>query len=275
MAEIPSILLLFANPRGDLEAITGEMNAIKKILRLAKIQKTVDFDYYENEPFDEIIKNTPPASIFHFSGHANKQQLLLTRDASSADAICDLLKLSKTKLLFLNGCGTKDFLEKVFTRTDVIAAIATNNKVKDDVAAELSIMFYGRLMWGDDLDTVFMKMRSSFEQRSKILHWDGRYMRDLELPETDFPDENSETFQWGLFYKEKTYGKITIRNLLEKGDSAIDKIDDEINNLKKELVEAAANLQEMEQWKGSARGLQLYTEQQNTVKKIQSKLTRN
>ncbi len=250
MAEIPKILLLFANPKGDLSNIKKELNDIVASLRYAKAKKICDFDTpFENEAFSTIVDYTSgieeySASIFHFSGHANEQSLLLTEDASSVKAVCDLLKKIGTKMAFLNGCCTKGFISNLFKDTDVTVAIATYNKVQDPVAAQLADMFYKQFTRGNNMETIFRNMRSSFEKH--VLHREGFDMRDLQLPAAAFPDENKAAFQWGLFYKNPNYSNITVDNLMTKGPGDIAKINQKIKDVTKKLVAAQEELTDLE-----------------------------
>jgi hypothetical protein len=126
-------------------------------------------------------------------------------------------------------------------------------------------MFYQEFIRGDDLDTVFKKLRSSFEKKSKVLNKNGVYMRDLELPASNFPDENIKAFQWGLFYKEKTYGKITIRNLLEKGATALDELNQKIKATNEILRSAQGELKVMGILKEEPEGLKIYNKKKAEV----------
>lgn len=273
MAELPKILMLFANPKDDLTAIRKEMDDIVDILRFAKHKKICDYDApFEDKPLEKIIEYTSgaagySASIFHFSGHANEQQLLLTEDAASVNAICNMLKLIRTKFVFLNGCCTKGFLEKLFANTDVIAAIATYNKVKDKDAAKLSAMFYTQFfMEGLEMETIFKNLCTRFEKTA--LTDIAVNMREVNLPTSSFPDENKEAFQWGLFYKDPSYFKITIGNLLGKGPSPLAELDKKLNTIKANLLTATEELKELEPLRTSRIGLKLYNDKTAEIDKL-------
>lgn len=276
MAELPKILLLFANPKDDLTSIKKEKKDIVAFLRDAKNKGVCDYDTpFEDEPFENIIKSTSgfqgyTASIFHFSGHANEQQLLLTEDAASVNAICQFLKLIKTKLVFLNGCSTKGFLEKLFQDTDVIAAIATYNKVRDLQAGKLSELFYDQFMRGLNLETIFKNLCSAFEK--SVLNADGCNMRDLNIPLPNFPDETKDKFQWGLFYKDHSYYKITIGNLLSKGATVLDELEKQLTTATAALIKAQEELAVLETIKGTPAGLALYNDKKGEVESLTSNL---
>jgi hypothetical protein len=181
-------------------------------------------------------------------------------------AICQFLKLIKTKLVFLNGCSTKGFLEKLFHETDVIAAIATYNKVRDLQAGKLSEMFYDQFMRGLDLETIFKNLCAAFEK--SVLNADGCNMRDLNIPLLNFPDETKDKFQWGLFYKDHTYYKITIGNLLAKGATVLDELEKQLTTATAELIKAKEALAVLETIKGTAAGFTLYNDKKGEVESL-------
>ncbi|MEK7256100.1 MAG: CHAT domain-containing protein, partial [Bacteroidota bacterium] len=84
-------------------------------------------------------------ALFHFSGHAGRDQLLLDDSAANASGIAQLLaRCPNLQLVVLNGCSTKGQVSALL-EAGVPVVIATSAPVKDRTAAQFAISFYQSL----------------------------------------------------------------------------------------------------------------------------------
>ena len=91
---------------------------------------------------DKIGKTKDDLSIFLYSGHAERDSLLLEGQAANAEGIAYLLgQCPNLKLVFLNGCSTKG---QVFNLLEngIPVVIATSAPINDKKAAEFSTRFF-------------------------------------------------------------------------------------------------------------------------------------
>jgi CHAT domain-containing protein len=86
--------------------------------------------------------------IFHYSGHANPNSILLGDQIINSEGIAGHLKRSAEngvlKLVILNGCSTKEQAENLLA-LGVPAVIATSAPVEDMSACEFAVFFYKNL----------------------------------------------------------------------------------------------------------------------------------
>lgn len=93
---------------------------------------------------DDIAEYKERIVLLHFSGHAGNGQIFLNDGAGNVEGIADLLAIhakENLKLVFLNGCSTKDQVEVLF-RNQIPVVIATQCKVGDQIAKEFAKEFY-------------------------------------------------------------------------------------------------------------------------------------
>ncbi|CAN5587222.1 hypothetical protein BH09BAC4_BH09BAC4_31470 [soil metagenome] len=85
-------------------------------------------------------------AIFHFSGHANYSSLQLDDSTAGAKGIAKLLgRCPNLKLVFLNGCSTKQHIEQLTAQGIQAVIIATYAPIKDHIATTFSLAFYEAL----------------------------------------------------------------------------------------------------------------------------------
>jgi uncharacterized membrane-anchored protein YhcB (DUF1043 family) len=104
-------------------------------------------------------------------------------------------------------------------------------------------MFYKLFIkQGNTLKDTFENMRNSFEDYILKSNGCDMTMRDVLEYSNSFPNEEKDTFQWGLFYKDISYGTITINSLLEVANTELDVLDKKIRDKKTELGKGQAKL---------------------------------
>jgi hypothetical protein len=146
----PAVLSYFTqsnNPADPyLKALQDESNALQATWEAFK--RDVDIDFYprtniEVEKIEKDIREYKQNMIvFHYSGHADSQQLLFKSGATNAKGLAGLLgEAQNLKIVFLNGCGTYDQV-KLLLEKNIKAVVATKGKVSDGVAKEFAEKFY-------------------------------------------------------------------------------------------------------------------------------------
>lgn len=248
MAQQPRILLVFANPLGDLSFVANERREIEDTLLYAKAKQLVDYTIFDSRSLPDIVRLTSgagpyQADILHYSGHAGDQKLLIDLDGMDADAFCTYLQLIKTRIVFLNGCCTHTLLNRIFAETNVEAAIATYNKVKDKQAATLAAEFYKALLLGinNDLGRTFDNLAAACG--NSVLDPKGclaSQNREFTFSSNASPDHDPTKFNWGIFYRNNQVKTYSIYALKEQGSN-------DTQALRDSLVEAEAELAQAQQ----------------------------
>jgi hypothetical protein len=109
-----------------------------------------------------IMKYKP--DIVHFSGHGNKNGILLMDDdgntrVASKEALADLFSIFRNsiRLVFLNACYSKHHIE-AFKQT-IDFTIGMKTVVGDSAAIEFAATFYRALAYGHSVEEAFMLAR--------------------------------------------------------------------------------------------------------------------
>ncbi|MEL6676998.1 MAG: CHAT domain-containing protein [Bacteroidota bacterium] len=173
MSSKPVIFLTFANdPQGRfLEALRPEQEGIS--LQLADFQNTQEgiVHHAASSQADDLLaslnKFTGQLIIFHFSGHADGNQLQLGVENGQeillhGAQLSDFLRgeaQANLKLVFLNACYTQDMLEAI-QAIGVPAVIATETAIPDQQAKEFAIRFYRSWVSGNTLENAFIQAKS-------------------------------------------------------------------------------------------------------------------
>lgn len=94
--------------------------------------------------------------LFHFSGHAGHDELLLTDGSGDSEAIAGMLAKSapNLKLVVLNGCSTSGQVEAFF-RGRVPAVIATQCAIRDSLAKVFSVQLHTSLAQGKSIEWAY------------------------------------------------------------------------------------------------------------------------
>jgi hypothetical protein len=131
--------------------------------------------------------------LFHYSGHADRDSLLLEDEMARAEGLVQLLgKCPALKLVFLNGCSTDGMVEALLS-AGVKTVIATSTKVGDQLATDFSISFYDEMEKGATIDQAFGLAMGVVAT-----------IRDVTIHRGILQEKNDTgQAQWGLFYKEE------------------------------------------------------------------------
>jgi len=151
------IFLAFANnSQAPLEYLAEEDDMLSEIL--SNRYKQGDYLIHrESFATPESINKSlnryrESIAIFHYSGHAGQNKLLLNNGYAFAAGIANQLKHSANrntlKLVVLNGCSTYDQVE-ILKECGIPAIISTNAAVQDKGAKEFSIRLWKNLV--DDM----------------------------------------------------------------------------------------------------------------------------
>lgn len=155
MSDKPLIILAFSNDQDAyLDMIVQERKLIFKALQQHHDQGYIQVHKEENtsitDLFDLFTRYSDRIAIFHYGGHASGTHLQLEAGAGNAEradatGLAQLMGQQKAlQLVFLNGCATRDQVEKLFS-CGVKAVIATSVPINDEMATKFAEQFYQAL----------------------------------------------------------------------------------------------------------------------------------
>ena len=153
----PVIFLAFANDRDDRESylreLPGERRAIQEALKEAEIRGLCELEVRSNVTLKEVFDVFQESAfrnriaVFHYGGHANSYQLLLETLEGGSEAIdakgfaSFLGKQKNLKLVFLNGCSTKQQVAAL-TAAKYTRRYCHSQAIEDDTARAFASRFY-------------------------------------------------------------------------------------------------------------------------------------
>ncbi|MDX2306487.1 MAG: CHAT domain-containing protein [Microscillaceae bacterium] len=197
----PIIYLSFANDKdGHLKYLKQESDEIEKIFRALDDKNTVKLKRQDQSTVDNIFETFThyrnQIVIFHYGGHANSSQLILKDQRAGAKSIAQLIsKQTNLKLVFLNGCATKNQVREFF-QLGVKTLIATSVPVEDQKATEFAIQFYQALANGYTIQEAFKISTSKLAAKNLIQAGSVIIHRFSDpIPELNIVDEKP----WGLY----------------------------------------------------------------------------
>jgi len=208
-SELPIVFLAFANSLDDhLAKLKDESRDIFRALQPLQKENRIDIHREESSEFDELYQDLLAYDdrivIFHYGGHADGATLTLEGGAGAAGGIAGLLgQQSSLKLVFLNGCATKDQV-RLLHAAGVPAVIATSVKINDGRATQFSTAFYSALAEGSSI-------LAAFESASNYI--EGKFGSDgssgisiNRFPVHDFEEEDAApgVFEWALYLNRNT-----------------------------------------------------------------------
>jgi hypothetical protein len=206
----PIVFLAFANDRDQhLSALNDESRDVYDALQPLQQNDTVAIHREESARFDELYNDLLTFDgrivVFHYAGHADGNMLQLEGGNGGAGGIAKLLGQQKNlKLVFLNGCATKDQV-KLLHDAGVPAVIATAVKISDTKATLLATAFYKSLAKGHSIVDAFKSARGYIE---------GKFDNDTSVkltvnraPNFNFDQHEQENnqnfeFEWTLYKRE-------------------------------------------------------------------------
>ncbi|PHN07530.1 CHAT domain-containing protein [Flavilitoribacter nigricans] len=206
----PVIFLAFANDQdAHLPLLEAERKAIKgHLIPLASQQYFQLFDEsttsredlirYLSEFNDRVV-------LFHYAGHADSDQIILTNGGADAGGVAQALALQDNlKLVFLNGCSTYEQVKALLAQ-GVDAVIATRVPIGDGSAMEFADVFYKSLTTQHTLEEAFRMAAANYlmEKGENVGIYRGQGLEGQEETE-ELPwglytaDEAAETLSWKL-----------------------------------------------------------------------------
>lgn len=144
------LYLAFANSRHDpLPSLQNEDEAIYRALtpRALKQEILLHRDSYASlaKVAEYITLFREHLFLFHYSGHAGRDALVLEEETASGAGIADMLKqCPNLKLVVLNGCSTRGQVQRLLDQ-GVPVVIATSAPVEDLKAMRFGIRLYKAL----------------------------------------------------------------------------------------------------------------------------------
>jgi len=216
--KLPLVFLAFANDQDNhLPLLEEERKAITaELIPLASKQyfqlftepsaTTGDISRYVAEFKDRIL-------IFHYGGHADSNQLILADQTANSDGLAQLLGLqSDLKLVFLNGCSTREQVEQLF-EAGVPAVIATSVAIADDSAKVFASIFYKALATQHDLESAFKLAAADYLMKAGESVGIYRGIGAAPDPKEGLP--------WGLYIQESQESLLQWKLPIESGASII------------------------------------------------------
>jgi hypothetical protein len=239
----PVIFLAFSNDNDDHLALLDEERRVIKD-HLIPLESKQYFQLH-TEPsarikdlskYITIFKDR--ISIFHYAGHAGSNHIFLQEGEADSDGLANLLALQGgLKLVFLNGCSTKEQVSKLLS-VGIPAVIATNVPISDPAAKDFGNTFYNAMATNHSIEEAFKISASAYQMKSGT---EPAIHRGLDLE----PDAPEDSLPWGLYVKKEKEEVLQWKLPLESASSFIVRganlkyqTGDSLN---KKLVETIAN----------------------------------
>jgi len=193
-----TVLILAANDKdASLVNLAEEANTLQHLLN-----STEDKSFHAIPIFNATIQHlitelqvkNRVVEIIHFAGHADSQSLKFMDNEVTADALAEKLKLQKTvKLVFLNGCATKDQIH-FFHKADIPFVVATSKPVEDKKATWMATQFYQYLLIRGSVKKAMEEVYIDASKLTKEITFGGT--RGLV---SKSKDQQKENIEWGLY----------------------------------------------------------------------------
>lgn len=142
------LFLAFANSQEEpLATLKEEDDKVYGILARRMMQQHFvlhrDSHTSSRKTAENLLLFKDYVTVFLYSGHAEKDMLLLEEEAANAEGIAGLLgQCPKLRLVILNGCATKGQVAKLQALPNQPVVIATSAPVDDRAATQFSISFF-------------------------------------------------------------------------------------------------------------------------------------
>ena len=206
--QLPIVFLAFANDLDNhLNTLKDESRDIFRSLQGLEKDNVIAIHREESAQVDELYNDLlaydDQIVIFHYAGHADGSMLQLEGGLASAGGIAGLLaQQASLKLVFLNGCATKDQV-KLLHQAGVPAVIATAVKINDSKATSLSTAFYAALASGQSIYEAFDSAHNYIE--AKFINKDEHQLKFTRQPNFSFAEQETAAevqnyeFEWTLY----------------------------------------------------------------------------
>jgi len=199
MQQPPILFLSFANnAHNPLPSLEKESAVIYRLLSPAANQQRIQIHREQYATIDNIAHHLTEFNkrvwLFHYGGHAGSQELSLWDQSANSDGIAyQLAQQKQMKLVFLNGCSTRQQVS-LLLGLGIPAVIATSAPVNDTSATEFAESFYKAIAAGHNI-------KEAFEMAAAVVKTKGG---DLPRIHRAFGNPHPETdiLPWGLYTKE-------------------------------------------------------------------------
>jgi hypothetical protein len=209
-AKLPVVFLAFANDMDShLATLKDESRALYAALQPLEQTNAISVHREESVEFDELYQDLLAFDgrivVFHYAGHADGTMLQLEGGNGGAGGIASLLgQQTSLKLVFLNGCATKDQV-KLLHDAGVPAVIATAVKISDSKATQLSNAFYAALVKGHSIyqafDSAKAYIEGKFDGDSSVSFTVNRHP-NFNFAQHEQESSQSLEFEWTLYTRE-------------------------------------------------------------------------
>jgi len=207
--EPPVIVLAFANDQVDnmryLRELNQELREIQRTLRPIKQKNLCQIEVLVGATLNDILHVFEDyqnrIAIFHYGGHADGFQLLLEsekdkNEVAHGEGFTEILqKLPALELVFLNGCSTHQYAQKL-TETSAISVIATENAIDDQVAREFAVQFYRNLASEKTYFQAYRQAENVLKTRKGGSNFRALYRKNKST---------QEKFPWNFAYADEFY----------------------------------------------------------------------
>jgi len=269
--EPPVIVLAFANDQVDntryLRELNQELREIKQALRSIKQKNLCQIEILVGATLNDILQVFEDyqnrIAIFHYGGHADGFQLLLESETNKnevahGEGFTEILqKLPALELVFLNGCSTHEYAQKLIEKS-AISVIATENAIDDQVAREFAVQFYRNLASEKTYFQAYQQAENVLKTRKGGNQFRALYRKNA-LIQQKFPwnfayaDEFYFIKHWTLIgngMNNKTFTKPTRQLLRRSPEKALNKIltflEDQEDDFAQDLYDKA--LEQDQKW---------------------------
>ncbi|MCP4437446.1 MAG: CHAT domain-containing protein [Aureispira sp.] len=199
MVERPVILLTFANQQDAyLDKLKDESKRLNDVLSYHHDKGTIEVYREESTTIDDLGKAIDRFAnrivMYHYAGHADGERLYFEENAGNADGLASLLgNLPNLKLVFLNGCSTKDQVESLLNN-GVKAVIATAVPIDDLKAVLFAESFYRAFANNATVEEAFQRAVSIIKTR-----YGGSFDATIVQKGTTPLFGDAEAMPWGLY----------------------------------------------------------------------------
>jgi hypothetical protein len=167
---VETLLFCFANskqPGRQLQNLMDEYTELSTLMNPGRRNRLYDPILLPFATVDQTIENLRTLSdsicLFHFSGHANETVLELRDGSASSKGLASFLAdCPELKLVFLNGCSTKEHVNQLRDAGVKAAIIATSAPVNDNRATKFSIWFYKALTEKHDSEVRTLSLKEAW-----------------------------------------------------------------------------------------------------------------
>ncbi len=229
---LPVVFLAFANSADDhLAMLKDESREVFRALQGLQQQNGLRIHREESsgvaELYEDLLAYDQDVVVFHYAGHADGARLHLEEGAGSAQGLAKLLgQQSGLKLVFLNGCATKDQVNQLHA-AGVPAVIATSVKINDDKATHFATAFYQSLAQGHSIQEAFDSASAYLEARFDADDPNRpSFKRFIAWEDEEETAEEEQGFEWALYVRKDAAEEVKTWRLPDARDQWLTQLHD-------------------------------------------------